>query len=262
MERALDLFENAPSSADKAEAWFHYQGIFMFHAQGRIEPGFAAASRALKIAEEAGADALIPRYLSVLARYPAFRGQLEEGFAILRRGRALAEASGNGAALLWMAGNESAALLGTGQFERAAEVALRGFRAAHQTGLDAWSDSVVSNACEALLPLGRTADAAALIGPLTSGPPDRGHWVVHQCRAEIDLLRGDIEAATQRQQRINPITSRIRSLDVAPEAGQRAAGLALWVGRPGDALQEVNRVLGLFEVPDLTILCGRLLAAG
>ncbi|HEY5989033.1 MAG TPA: hypothetical protein VIV12_22040, partial [Streptosporangiaceae bacterium] len=31
---------------------------------------------------------------------------------------------------------------------------------------------------------------------------------------------------------------------------------------PGDALQEVNRVLGLFEVPDLTILCGRLLAAG
>lgn len=26
--------------------------------------------------------------------------------------------------------------------------------------------------------------------------------------------------------------------------------------------QEVNRVLGLFEVPDLTILCGRLLAAG
>lgn len=109
---------------------------------------------------------------------------------------------------------------------------------------------------------GRTAEAAALIDPLTGGSPDRAHWVLHQCRAEIDLLRGDIEAASRRQQQINAVTGRIRSLDVAPEAAQRAAELVLWAGRPGDALPEVKRVLALFEIPDLTILCGRLLVAG
>ena len=36
----------------------------------------------------------------------------------------------------------------------------------------------------------------------------------------------------------------------------------MWAGRPGDALEEVRRVLGLFKIPDLTIFCGRLLATG
>jgi DNA-binding CsgD family transcriptional regulator len=38
--------------------------------------------------------------------------------------------------------------------------------------------------------------------------------------------------------------------------------LALWVGRPGDALTEVHRVLPLFKSPDLAVFWGRLLAAG
>jgi DNA-binding CsgD family transcriptional regulator len=36
----------------------------------------------------------------------------------------------------------------------------------------------------------------------------------------------------------------------------------LWAGRPGDALRETRRALALYKVPDLTILSGRLLAAG
>ena len=51
---------------------------------------------------------------------------------------------------------------------------------------------LAANACEALLARGRTAEAAALIDPLITGPPDRDNWRMHVCRAEIDLLRGDI----------------------------------------------------------------------
>jgi DNA-binding CsgD family transcriptional regulator len=36
----------------------------------------------------------------------------------------------------------------------------------------------------------------------------------------------------------------------------------LWAGRPGDALEEVQRALALFKAPDLTIVCGRLLGTG
>jgi DNA-binding CsgD family transcriptional regulator len=48
----------------------------------------------------------------------------------------------------------------------------------------------------------------------------------------------------------------------AHESAQRAAELALWAGRPRDALDQVRPVLPLFKDPGLTIFCGRLLAAG
>jgi DNA-binding CsgD family transcriptional regulator len=81
-------------------------------------------------------------------------------------------------------------------------------------------------------------------------------------RAEIDLLRGDTGAAESRRRLLEASIAGIGSVDLARESAQRAAELALWAGRPGDALAEVQRVLPLFTVPDLTISCGWLLAAG
>ena len=51
-------------------------------------------------------------------------------------------------------------------------------------------------------------------------------------------------------------------VDFAYESAPRAAEAMLWAGRPGDALRETRRALALFKAPDLTILSGRLLAAG
>jgi len=85
---------------------------------------------------------------------------------------------------------------------------------------------------------------------------------VHQFRAEIDMMRGDLEAAARRQQQINAFIGHIGNIEYAREAMQRSAELALWAGRPGDALREVRRALALFKAPDLTILFGWLLVAG
>jgi len=106
-----------------------------------------------------------------------------------------------------------------------------------------------------------TAEAGALIDPVTAGLPDRDHWAVHQCRVEIDVLRGDLEAAARRQRQINAL-GHIGNIEHARETLQLSAELALWAGRPGDALQQVRRALALFTAPDLTILFGWLLAAG
>ena len=159
---------------------------------------------------------------------------------------------------------ESDALLRMGKCANAAEVALHGLRAAGQAGLKAWVFDRIpaANAAVGLLASGRTAEAAAVIDPLTAGPPDRDHWLVHQARAEIDLLRGHIEAAAGRRQQIKVCVGHIGSIEHARESAQRAAELALWAGRPGDALAEARRVLPLFEATDLTIFCGRLLTAG
>jgi DNA-binding CsgD family transcriptional regulator/tetratricopeptide (TPR) repeat protein len=260
---ALRLFEQAPPSADQAEAWLHYATIFLFMAEGRQEDSRAALTRSLEIAQAAGAAALIPRILAWLAIHTGLRGQLTEGFAFLRRARAAAEASG-GEATLWVDALESSALLKTRNVKDAADVAVRGLQAARQAGRHgSYQASVLAgNAAEALLALGRTAEAAALIEPLTADPPDRDHWPVHQIRAEIDLLRGDTEAAHRRQRQISALLSGYFMIDAAREAGTRAAELALWAGRPGDALEGVNRVLALYKIPDLSVFCGRLLAAG
>jgi ATP/maltotriose-dependent transcriptional regulator MalT len=260
---ALRLFDQAPPSADQAEAWLHYATIFLFMAEGRMDASHAALTRSLDIAQAAGAAALIPRILAWLAMHAGLRGQAAEGFTLLRRARAAAEASG-GETIVWVDALESNALLGTGNSQSAADMAARGLQSARQAGRQgSYQASVLaSTAAEALLALGRTAEAAALIEPLTTEPPDRDHWPVHQIRAEIDLLRGDTEAAQSRQQQISAVLARYFMIDAAREAGQRAAELALWTGRPGDALDGVNRVLALYKAPDLSVFCGRLLTAG
>jgi ATP/maltotriose-dependent transcriptional regulator MalT len=263
IKEALRLFEQLPPSAEHAEAWFYYGTVFLFHAGGRLEASRQALSRALEIAEAAGAATVMPRILAWLAVHAFLRGQAGDGFALLDRGRALAAATG-GESAIWLDLTESDALLKTGKFQAAAEVARRGMQDARQAGRHTSFQAAVlaANASEALLALGRTAEAAALIDPLTAGPPDRDHWLVHLTRAEIDLLRGDIQAAAKRWQQTDALISPSGSINHDREAAQRAAELALWDGRPDDALQEVQRVLALYRVPDLAVACGRLLAIG
>ena len=265
IEEALRLFEQASPSSERAEAWLHYARIFLVPSEGWARGSLPALNQALEIAEAAGATALIPRVLADLAHDAFLRGQVEEGRATLQRGWALAQASDDGSALVWLAVSESDALLKLAQFRNAADLALGVLERARQTGLGAWD--VVSilavNACEGLLALGCTAEAATLIEPLTTRPLDRDHWVLYEARAEIDLLRGDIDAAARQRQLIDALPARSSSAEFVRESSQRAAELALWAARPGDALDEIQQALALFQAPDLTmVFFGRLLTTG
>jgi len=264
IKQALQLFGQAPPSAEQAEAWFDYATWFLRIAKGRMEDHRHALHQALEIAEAAGATPVIPRVLVLLARDALLLGHVEQGLAFLRRGQTLAQAAGYGPALVFLAVGASDAQLKLAQFHDAADVAVRGREMADQAGLaGSWRATLLAaNAAEALLALGRTVQAAALIDPLTPGPPDQDHWVVHEMRAEIDLLRGDNEAAERRRQLLSAITAHLSSEEHARDAAQWAAEFALWAGRPGDALAEVQQLLRRYTAPDLTILCGRLLAAG
>jgi DNA-binding CsgD family transcriptional regulator len=262
MEEALRLFEQAPPSAEHASARFAYATSFRrAGTEGHVS---ALLKRALEIAEAVEAAPLAAQVVSNLGYAALLSGQVADGQAFLDRGRTLAQASRDGGALVQHAVFDSDVQLKLARFHRAAEVAVRGIQAARQSGLEAsWQASMLAaNAAEALLALGRTADAAAVIDPLTTGPPDLGRWMVHELRTEIDLLRGDLEAAGRRRQQIDACFGHTSHVELAREAAHRAAELALWAEAPGDALDEVQQVLALFQSPDLTILCGRLLTAG
>jgi hypothetical protein len=100
---------------------------------------------------------------------------------------------------------------------------------------------------------GHTAEATALIDPLTTGPPRRDDWFVHLIRALLDMLRGDLAAAADRQRQASALTGHFSSISVAYEAARLTVEVALWAGRPADALQEARQALAPYEgVPDLT----------
>ena len=264
MEKALELFELGAPSAEHAEALLQYARTFLLGAYGRWEDHRMALTRALQIAEAAGATGVIPR---ILARIPADAqdpSAVQWMFAKFHRARAAAEAAGDDAALLDVAMVESDTLLQMANFASAEEVALRGLHAARRVGLDGWffAAILVGNAAAAMLFAGRTADAAALIDPLTTGLPRGDDWFTHLFRAQIDMLRGDLAAATSRQQQV-ALTGHPSSVENDREAAQLTVEVALWAGRPGDALQQVRQALAPYEdVPDLTGGCGQLLAAG
>ena len=234
---ALGLFDQAPPSAEHAEALFYY-GHYLFTGEGRHEEGIRVIRRGLAIAEAAGATALIPRMQPLLAFDLFLAGQIDEGFAVLRRGRALAESAGDGEACVLIDVYESDALLKTARVTEAAEVALTGLASARQAGLEAfWTTAILAaNGAEALLHQARTADAAALIGPLTDGPAGRDTWLAHAHRAEIDLLLGDTAGANARQEQIAAIVGQVESDDWSREGALRAAELWLWDGAPDRAL--------------------------
>jgi DNA-binding CsgD family transcriptional regulator/tetratricopeptide (TPR) repeat protein len=264
IEEALQRYEQAPPSADHVDALMLYAHTFLRFTEQQVEASVPVLNRALEMAEAAGATALLPRILATVADSQFWQGNIDEGFALLARGWTTVHASGDPVALMWLAVAESEALLKLAQFDKAAEVALRDVRAIREAGLGAsWKAIILTiNAAEALLAIGRTGEAAALIGPLTAREPHPNDWVVHETRAEIDLLRGEIDAADRRLRLIGAIPDHMRSVEDAREGAQRAAELALWAGRPGDAVAEVQQALARFQAPDLTILCGRLLAAG
>ena len=216
---ALRLFEQAGPSAEYAEALFYY-GHFLFFGEGRIEAGISAVNRGLEIAETAGATALIPRLLAMFAYHQFLCGQMEEGFAVLRRCEVLAESAGDSEAGILIDVYESDALLKTARLQSAADVALGGVRDARQAGLDDfWNTGIlIANATEALVHQGRTAEAAALVEPLTDETPNADQWLLHLYRTEIDLLRGDVDAAQERQQQLRARIGHIGNFDRSREA--------------------------------------------
>jgi DNA-binding CsgD family transcriptional regulator len=264
MEKALELFELGAPSAEHAEALLQYARAFLLGAYGHGGVHRAALTRALQIAEAAGATGVIPRILARMPADPRDPGAVRWTFANFHRARAAAEAAGDDAALLEVAMLESDLHLQMAAFASAEDVALRGLRAARRAGLDSWFPvtMLVANAAAAMLFAGRTADAAVMIEPLTAGPPRGDDWFTHLLRAQIDMLRGDLAAAASRQQQVM-LTGRPSTVENDREAAQLTVEVALWAGRPGDALQEIRQALAPYEdVPDLAGGCGQLLAAG
>jgi DNA-binding CsgD family transcriptional regulator len=256
---ALRFFEGTPPSSEHAQAWLDYAVRVLFHGGGRHrEEILAALNRALEIAVAAGAASQISQSLSLLAYQSFLHGEVEEGFRLLAEARTQSD---DGWAKLAVSILESDALLKVGKLEEATQVGLRGFEDAQSLGFGNSGGAAVSlaNAVEGLFHRGQTAQAATLIEPRTAGTVDRDTWALYEFRAMIDLVRGEVDAAATRLAQID-VGARV---EFAREHGQDVAEVALWAGRPEEALGAVRRAIERQEKTDwVLIFCGWLLAVG
>jgi DNA-binding CsgD family transcriptional regulator len=261
MKEGLRLFEGTPPSLEQARAWLRYALDYLFVVKGRQPVEIRAAlGSGLRVAEAAGAASVTAPLHCLLAAESFIAGDVEEGFRLLAQARSELEPSPDAWATLWVAILESDALLKVGKLEEATRVGLRGFDDARKLGFGSFGGASTSlgNAIEGLLGRGRTADAAALIDPLITEPVDADNWPLHCARAEIDLLRGEIDAAGQRlaQIHVDDIP------EFAGELGRDVAEVALWAGRPEDALEAVQGALERRGEYDWVMKSGSLLTVG
>ena len=261
MKEALRLFEGTPPSYDHARAWLGYALDLLWVIEGRHPAEIhTVLESGLEVAEAAGAVTVTAPILCMLAMETFLRGDLEKGFRLLAQARSVLGESRDAWALLALALFESDALLKVGRLEDATRVGLRGFDDAGRLGFGSTGAAAISlaNAVEALLGRGHSAEAAALIDPLINRPIEPDNWPLHLARADIDLVRGELDAATDRMAKIDVGASP----EFVRELGQDVAEVALWARRPEDALEAVWRALGSKGEADWLMKCGWLLALG
>jgi DNA-binding CsgD family transcriptional regulator len=261
MEEGLRLFQGAGPSPEHARAWLRYALDFLNVVEDRSPAEIRAALESgLQAAEAADAATVSAPLLCMLADEAFPRGEVEEGFRLLARARSILEGSRDAWAVLWSTSMESDALLQVGRLEQAIQVGLRGFDDARSLGYESAMGALISldNAIEGLLARGSTSEAAALIDPLISGPVDPGNFPGHAARARIDLVRGELEAAAHRLAQINVGPS----TPFAAELARDSAEVALWAGRPREALDVVRRELEGPTRSNSVIFSGWLLALG
>ena len=262
---AIRLAGQGPPSAVQAEAWYRYGSVFPATGAGDRESSQQALQRAVQIAEQASAAALIPQCLVSLADHALVRGEIDEALALLGKAQAGAEDCGDGRAIVWAAMIESFVLGLSGRTEASIEVALAGLRAARQLGRQDSREAglLTGNAFAGLIERGRTVEAAELLDWLATGQPGRDNSDVLLCRAEIEILHGDFEAAQQHMQQVKAMTVDHVGMFAGEFYVQRlAAVLALSAGRPAEALDELVQVLPSLASPVLTFRCGPVLVAG
>ena len=190
-EHAAGLVPAQPPSGERAQALAALAHGLML--AWRFDESLAIGEQALALARVVGAHAVELLAIRDLGNNFAYLGRGEEGLAHLRLALQLAGEIGDPLALLHVYISLSDVLLMLGRPEESARVAETGLEAVDRYGID--STVLVANYIEALLAAGEWDKAdrasAAALRAITANFP----YMLLMLRADIELGRGDFEAA-------------------------------------------------------------------
>ena len=248
--QALDVFDGLPPSAEQVRT---LRLLFRSYAvAGQHREGLPYLQRAIAIGEDPRLRAeLVPALISLSWEHLQ-TGDIARGMATHERARKVAESLDDGVASAWMAIAETDNCLRLNLLEEAARRGESELVRLQTQGLQEASitSSVIANAVEALLELGRVDDAEELVGRVTRDTPTpRDSWPLELNRSRIDLARARLDASASRVANILELGDQ-RSPAAESMLGKLRAELALWQGQPKAAIDIVNNVLGALHTED------------
>jgi DNA-binding CsgD family transcriptional regulator/tetratricopeptide (TPR) repeat protein len=190
-ERGVELVPAQPPTAERAQALAALaHGLTL---AWRFDESLAICEQALALARAVGAHAVELRAIQDLGINLAYLGRGEEGLAHHRRALQLAEEIGDPLALLHAYISLSDVLMMLGRPEESAQAGEGGLEAVRRYGID--STVLVANTVEALIAIGEWDKAdrasAGALRAITANYP----YMLLMLRADIELGRGDFEAA-------------------------------------------------------------------
>jgi DNA-binding CsgD family transcriptional regulator/tetratricopeptide (TPR) repeat protein len=228
---------------------------------GRFDDMRVELETGLRAVEQSGLTAAEPELLALLGWHYAVTGNDAGVLATYDRAWRLPQVHDDPKGLAVLSMWQTDVLLQMGRFQqvlgagRAALYAL----AALGVGESFHGLMVTGNVATALIELGRTADAAELIDPLTDEEPSHDRFVPHQLRAALDLRRGDTSAALARWRQLDPIVARLSNPTHQLDICLLRTEVQLWTGRPAEAWRAAESVAAALASTDESVLTGPLL---
>ena len=198
LDQALVIYATLPRSTEYVRA---LEGqIFFLDQLGRFDDAYRVAKSAVEAAAQVGSPQQHRRILAWLAWHEAEAGDLARALRTADEAHALAAPGSDPLGDLRIGVIWTDILLRSGgsaeEIEAAGEPALA---VAAASGIDNWHAIMLrSNISEALTRAGFVSRAAALIDPVTELPFDTDRWPIHLERANLDALRGRLDAAHDR----------------------------------------------------------------
>jgi DNA-binding CsgD family transcriptional regulator len=252
--RAMELIPAEPPSEARARAQAGLAQILWLGA--RFEESMQAAEDALAIAREVGARDIEGHALNTRGADRGSTGDIDGGIDDLRTALAIAEEVGNLDDIGRAYGNWIPTLDFAGRLDEAIELSETALETSARLGLMGFFGThFLCYVSDMNYRLGRWDDAEAAARRAEDvGPLGINKILVAELLARIELSRGQFgQAANRLAAIIAPAEQAGDSQFVVPVRASLAE-LALWLGRPAEAVEHANAGLGLIEFsPEIRI---------